>query len=490
MMISTLSLAAIPEWLIIAVAALIFLLMLGVAIIVVAGKFYVKVGPDEAIVRTGMGGIVVVIDGGTLVYPVVQPLEDPALDSASDLWDHALPSESPQLYRGEFLAYVLSRQLRDPRANIGMTSESYLKLDLEARTKWIREAMLSRYSEGYSRGVHDHDAALILTTLLEMERDFGLLAFPPRLRSEAWFVWSFIIPDDDRKANKQWVQACITIERLLPKSRSDDECEKRVQSVLRKVDLDAWPSLKNPLASKFMVAQHKANEVALTPRASKIFQRLSEHFPKAEGTELRDSLLAYRQQPEKAWHLGLEIVSAYLAEIPSTPESALDANENYREEVARLFIENCFSDVDASKTKRAESPLKASSTHPIEFARRLEGLVGDHPRIVQQSLVVHYHEFGRRLRQYTKRTLPRLQQLQTTKRKLLYQANQRLRIHEFKARVLTSFVRNQLIDQVYLPRIGDNLAKQIGAVGDHKRTDRSGLLLLVSPPGYGKTTLM
>ena len=75
MMISTLSLAAIPEWLIIAVAALIFLLMLGVAIIVVAGKFYVKVGPDEAIVRTGMGGIVVVIDGGTLVYPVVHRFE-------------------------------------------------------------------------------------------------------------------------------------------------------------------------------------------------------------------------------------------------------------------------------------------------------------------------------------------------------------------------------------------------------------------------------
>jgi MoxR-like ATPase len=41
-----------------------------------------------------------------------------------------------------------------------------------------------------------------------------------------------------------------------------------------------------------------------------------------------------------------------------------------------------------------------------------------------------------------------------------------------------------------LPLIGDNLAKQIGAAGDEKRTDRQGLLLLISPPGYGKTTLM
>nr|MCS5632349.1 AAA family ATPase [Pirellulaceae bacterium] len=63
-------------------------------------------------------------------------------------------------------------------------------------------------------------------------------------------------------------------------------------------------------------------------------------------------------------------------------------------------------------------------------------------------------------------------------------------LDEFKPRVLTSFVRNKLIDKVYLPLIGDNLAKQIGVVGEDKRTDLMGLLLLVSPPGYGKTTLM
>ena len=80
--------------------------------------------------------------------------------------------------------------------------------------------------------------------------------------------------------------------------------------------------------------------------------------------------------------------------------------------------------------------------------------------------------------------------LQAVKQKQIEQANKRLRSHEFKATVLTSFVRNQLIDQVYLPRIGDNMAKQLGALGDNKRTDRMGLLLLISPPGYGKTTLM
>lgn len=51
------------------------LLAIGSALIVVASKFYVKVGPDEAIVKTGMGGMNVVIDGGALVWPVIHRYE-------------------------------------------------------------------------------------------------------------------------------------------------------------------------------------------------------------------------------------------------------------------------------------------------------------------------------------------------------------------------------------------------------------------------------
>jgi hypothetical protein len=55
---------------------------------------------------------------------------------------------------------------------------------------------------------------------------------------------------------------------------------------------------------------------------------------------------------------------------------------------------------------------------------------------------------------------------------------------------MSTFVRSKLIDEVYLPLVGDSLAKQLGTTGDTKRTDTGGLLLLISPPGYGKTTLM
>src|SRR5690606_32057602 len=72
----------------------------------------------------------------------------------------------------------------------------------------------------------------------------------------------------------------------------------------------------------------------------------------------------------------------------------------------------------------------------------------------------------------------------------LVREREALRLEEFRPRPLASFVRNRLINDVYLPLIGDNLAKQMGTAGENKRSDLMGLLMMISPPGYGKTTLM
>jgi hypothetical protein len=122
--------------------------------------------------------------------------------------------------------------------------------------------------------------------------------------------------------------------------------------------------------------------------------------------------------------------------------------------------------------------------------RILEGFRGAHPRIDGARYSFDYLEFQARLAHFEQVDVPRFQQFVTRRQDLLQRERDRLRLESFQARVLSSFVRNQLIDDVYLPLIGDNLAKQIGAAGDQKRTDLMGLLLLISPPGYGKTTLV
>jgi len=92
--------------------------------------------------------------------------------------------------------------------------------------------------------------------------------------------------------------------------------------------------------------------------------------------------------------------------------------------------------------------------------------------------------------QMTREDVPRFNRFTALKHHRLEVARTAMRIDDFKPQVLTSFVRNRLIDKVYLPIVGANLAKQLGEVGRQTRTDRSGMLMLISPPGYGKTTLM
>ena len=102
----------------------------------------------------------------------------------------------------------------------------------------------------------------------------------------------------------------------------------------------------------------------------------------------------------------------------------------------------------------------------------------------------NYHDFVTIHENYFKINVPAYQSFRKAKHEVTVQLKEDLKLEEFKPGILSSFVRNKLIDQVYFPLFGDNLAKQLGTVGDQKRTDRMGLLLLISPPGYGKTTLM
>src|SRR5690606_12210784 len=98
--------------------------------------------------------------------------------------------------------------------------------------------------------------------------------------------------------------------------------------------------------------------------------------------------------------------------------------------------------------------------------------------------------FRSRLRRFRTERVPAYRAYLRRRNELVAAERARLRLSEYQPRVLSLFVRNQLVDEVYLPLIGDNLAKQLGAAGSGKRTDQMGLLLLISPPGYGKTTLM
>lgn len=121
---------------------------------------------------------------------------------------------------------------------------------------------------------------------------------------------------------------------------------------------------------------------------------------------------------------------------------------------------------------------------------QIKELHGDHPLLQNGEYLLNFNDFVARLEAYEDTTATAFNAFNRAKKQLVEQYRKKLRLGEFQPKVMSSFVRNRLIDQVYLPIIGDNLAKQIGTAGDETRTDRMGMLLLISPPGYGKTTLM
>ena len=182
--------------------------------------------------------------------------------------------------------------------------------------------------------------------------------------------------------------------------------------------------------------------------------------------DFEETLAALAAEPVLAFEIALEWISAL------NP----NADKGVRIETAAMVVTN-------------DQPPAATPTEPV-CKTTISGLTGTHGRISEAKLELDYHEFTARLRRYESEVVPQFEAFQRLKHALAEKRRKELRLDQFKAGVLSSFVRNRLIDQVYLPLIGANLAKQLGAAGKDTRTDRMGMLLLISPPGYGKTTLM
>jgi len=125
-------------------------------------------------------------------------------------------------------------------------------------------------------------------------------------------------------------------------------------------------------------------------------------------------------------------------------------------------------------------------------AGRVEGLLGSHPRIRSGVLGLRVDEFLARTGEFMAVEVPAHRAYQRQRGVLVAAERERMRLEEYRPRVMTTFVRNRLIDEVYLPLIGDSLAKQLGTAGagDVAGVGLGGLLMLLSPPGYGKTTLV
>ncbi len=344
--------------------------------------------------------------------------------------------------------------------------------------KLVRKAAGERYDEGYERGLHDADAAEILRALLSLVSTAGKLRYSPRVRSMAAFYWASITDDDVRDLVARRARSLGRLLAAFTHSPAvaefAEELGRAIGESLERSGLELAPTLAElALAGDYLAEELRAVKAVFT--CSGDAARLRDGLLKflADGSQLsafETDMADLAMHPARRFELAEAWLRAYVA----SDESLRSLQRSIVEAVALLVT----SDELTWETSSARTSVEVS------------GLLGQHANLSERKMTLRLDEFLARLNWFAGHIVPGYREYRSVLQTVLDDTRSRLRIDEFLPRVLSSFVRNRLINEVYLPEFGKNLAKQLGAAGEKKRTDLMGLLLLISPPGYGKTTLM
>lgn len=398
-----------------------------------------------------------------------EKVDDPGFLATADVWDLDVPSETKSVYRAEFLAYTFLQSLESGNP---VPVDQAAAWDEATLLEEVRRFMGPRYEEGYAKGVHDEDAAKMLETLIALHQKLGMLTYPPEVRASAALFWESFCPKGP-KANLETTFAGLgTLYKLFPKHPGSKSYVAEIKSLLDRYlkNWELFPENSSQTCAEFLFrVLLNGGGFPISYEAAEIYNAFIHYLKHKHVYEnYQSDIKNLKGDPAKAYTLTLDWVHAFLHQ-----HSEFDAV--FATEVATLLYCNLY---DHSRV--CDVGVSASIT----------GLKGSHDLLEEGSYQLNYSRFTIKLAEHCRTLLPKYRAYRDLKKQLTETFARDLRLEEFKPRVLTSFVRNKLIDQVYLPLIGDNLAKQMGTAGENKRTDRMGMLLLISPPGYGKTTLM
>jgi hypothetical protein len=406
-----------------------------------------------------------------------QKLEEPELEKYRELWDQHLISETPQVYRAEYLAAQVLLDAEEGKGSVTLSALHQAVLEPNGLLEKVRGYSADKYDEGYERGIHDADAAAILEKLLAMHTGAGLLRFAPTPRAWAALYWAFGGEGDEKALIHRRARSLHRLRAAFGESAElvvlGNEAGERIGTFLKASGVQCGPA-EARLAGRYLVEELAGDRprfttsgeaVALKDALLSQLDRAGTRSAFEEDLRGLEKNLPERLRTVRAW------VEAYLARREGGPGAA-----------AHVAVEAAVVLLTERKVDREVAGALTST--------EVTGMLGQHPRIHDRKLPLRLDEFLTRLSDFRQVRVPAYHAYRALLRDLLDRERRRLRLEEFTPKVLTSFVRNKLIDEVYLPLIGANLAKQLGSAGENKRTDRMGMLLLMSPPGYGKTTLM
>lgn len=386
------------------------------------------------------------------------------LSELKKYWDSSLVSESTEIARAEYLAGKFLLELSSNSLELSL--EQAIEMGPEMLLKEVAKYAAPRYQEAYDKGVHDNDAALILEKALSIYGKLGFLRYSSSIRAKSMLLVSLLndfglkseifttVKLSDNTGNQKLLNNLIAKLKVRLNKNEDTK-----SLGLEEIDIEVACRL---LSSKKWTVTQEAMDLSVKLENILLEDDYSEILPKSDSNFSLCNFYEYQQPVLSA--LAMTLVK--------------DINESIANEAVSIVI------CKAMKIK--DDFVKADTELKFEVSE----LLSDHRNIEAGKLTIFIDDWLARVKYQSDVVSPAMNRITKIKSNILEDSKEKLNINDFKANPLTSFVRNRLIMESYFPIIGDNLAKQIGTVGDSKRTDLMGMLLLISPPGYGKTTLI
>lgn len=384
---------------------------------------------------------------GTSFY---EPLNFTTADEFKEVWNQEFVSENTQVKRFEYLAWNVFSNHKE------LVTE-------QQNEQVVQQFTAEHFGEGLVKGIHDKDAQVIVTRLQQMYNELGLMRFTAQERTLAQLFWFFLNPERKEYYSKQFDATAIIAQSFAVKQgfeylnrelAEDMKSFASVNGIFRETDyINAAVYLKQEDKENFLISE----------KAGALYELfLKELKEKGKDLEFFGQIQAMYQYPSACYYIAEGALKAF------DP----DAEKNIIDEVLGCIITQKFD------------PINIRNISFEAVIKDLKSLEKD------AEYHLNYFEFVSRLSHFNTVTVPKYKRLQELKYSWVNEKKKGLKLDTFQPQILSSFVRNKLINDVYFPLIGANLAKQLGTAGSDKRTDRMGMLLLVSPPGYGKTTLM
>jgi len=314
---------------------------------------------------------------GTDYYELVS---DETLSESQQYWSMSLESETPSVYRAETLAYMVLEAAKKEQDELSISVLKKAAKEPEELTKLIRDFSTPYYKHGYQKGIHDHDAALIVSALLPAMQSAGLLTFDPKARALGQLFWAnkaLLTSNDDtlKQALDSWPQrasSALRLRDLFADSNAIELLSVEIEDALTTfIETNSVEAVEDSShnAARYLLEQLAQDDKTFTQ--SKYANDLVGHFERAIDSESRSEFQKAIQQlstqPAQAWALAQAWLNALLTSNKTNDDSLKTLNR-YIPEAAVNLLEALALDTSSAKLESART-LSLNHLKPSHLAR-------------------------------------------------------------------------------------------------------------------------